>query len=234
MCLAAPSHVLNGIPHAANVYDPFVEAATGIIRQLPPLPPPAPPSSFHPPLLPPPRSRTICRFRALARRVLGNANHHSQIRREIVQYLDTNRDIDPFQTAITSGIGVQQLPILGEHPRLDRPYDQYLQLMSNSATYMGKPEILAAPLKHGRMIHVSLNSIAPAHHSDSQFRHNPLAFQSNVQTLRLSHYCLPNVHYTLQCTSSRCLGLPYIGVLPTRENSYQRNSRRFETKDVTG
>ena len=86
MCLISPSHVLNGIPHAANVvYDPFVEAATGIVRQLPPLLPPAPPSSSRASSLPPPRSWNICReigdgscgFRALARRLLGDDNLHS-------------------------------------------------------------------------------------------------------------------------------------------------------------
>ena len=45
------------------------------------------------------------------------------MRREIVQYLDANRHIDTFQTAITSGIGVEQLPVLGELPRLYQSYD---------------------------------------------------------------------------------------------------------------
>ena len=164
MCLISPSHVLNGIPHAANVvYDPFVEAATGIVRQIPPLPPFLPPSSFHPPSLPPTPSWSICHeigdgscgFRALARALLGDANLHSQIRQEIVQYLDANRHIHTFQAAITSGIGIENLPILGEPPCLYQSYDHYLELMSNPATYMGHPEIIAAQLKYGRTVHVS-------------------------------------------------------------------------------
>ncbi|CAN0541944.1 unnamed protein product, partial [Laminaria digitata] len=82
-------------------------------------------------------------FRALARRLLGDANLHSQMRREIVQYLDANRHIDTFQTAITSGIG--------------QSYNHYLHLMSNPATLMGQPEILAAQLKYGKSTFVLLD-----------------------------------------------------------------------------
>ena len=93
MCLISPSHALSGIPHAANVvYDPFMEATTGIVRQIPPLPHLRPLRGYHRPPSPPTPSWTICRdagnpscrFRALARGLLGDSNLHSQVRREIV------------------------------------------------------------------------------------------------------------------------------------------------------
>ena len=148
MCLLPPTHVLNGVPHTANVvYSLFVEAATGDTINRKPLPPSF---SFHE------QSRhtrnlptwSICRelgddgcgFRALARQILGDPSRHPRIRQEAVQYLSSHRDNPDFN--IISGIDIEPLHYMHKEPHTYTSYDDYLHIMSSNDTFMLGSHIL--------------------------------------------------------------------------------------------
>lgn len=97
-----------------------------------------------------------CGFRALARRIFGHPDMHIQVRQDVVQYLSGSRAHPNFQMAISAGIGLEHIYILGAAPVLYPSYDHYLQIMSPPSTYMREPEIVAARLKYERQIEVTV------------------------------------------------------------------------------
>ncbi|CAM9954249.1 unnamed protein product, partial [Laminaria digitata] len=91
-----------------------------------------------------------CGFRFLSRHILGNPDLHAQIRNEVVQYLHQHRDNQDFN--ISTGIGIEHIYALGQPPSIYTSYNDYLQAMSSSTSYMGQPEIIAAGLLYDKNI----------------------------------------------------------------------------------
>ena len=58
--------------------------------------------------------------------------------------------------AISAGISLEHLHILGSTPQLYTSYDHYLQLMSLPSTYMGELEVVTARLKYQREINITI------------------------------------------------------------------------------
>lgn len=139
MVLVPPNHIMNSIPHTANiVYPPLVHAAVGPAAKTSVSVPPRPPN------IPPTNTWTVvnetgdgaCGFRAISRHIHHDPNKHLQTRLEIIQYMRENRQDPNLQNSITAGINTEQLHILGQPPTTYTSYDDYLRIMSNPHAYL--------------------------------------------------------------------------------------------------
>ena len=116
-----------------------------------------------------------CGFRAISRRIHGDPHKHQQVRSEILQYMNNNRNDPNFHNANSPGINKEYLYILGESPTHYTSYDDYLQIMSHPRAYLGEPEIFAAMRKYDLPINVAF--------SQSQLPNPPDADPSSIQLL---------------------------------------------------
>ena len=163
MCLLPSSHIANDVAHAPNVvYSPFIVAATG--NNLPPRP------SLPPPRPPPSMNWTIideigdgaCLLRCISRKVFGNPEQHYSVRVSILQYMNEHLHVTlpnselSFHDAISVGIGIEPVQILGCPPTLYSPARQYLQLMANPHAYAGYLEIVAAQFTYNLFISITI------------------------------------------------------------------------------
>lgn len=168
MVLLPPDHIMNNTPHVENcVYDPFTAAATGQTSSTLPSTPPPNSSRALPPNPPPPPQNTwsivseigdgACGFRALSRQIYNDPHKHVQVRSEVLQYMSQNRNHPDFQHAVMTGVNTEYLNIHGTNPLQYTSYDNYLDIMSHTSTYIGEPEIEAARRRYNIPINVSLS-----------------------------------------------------------------------------
>ena len=172
MCLLPREHIVDGIPYTENVvYPPFTTAATGQTPTPSPsqppnasLPPPPPNASNQPPpdRQPPPQTWRVvdeigdgaCGFRAIARRIYNDPNRHFQVRAEVIQYMNENRNDPDMLNAISAGMNNELLHRLGEPPQQYTSNENYLTIMSHPRAYLGEPEIHASRQRYNIPINV--------------------------------------------------------------------------------
>ena len=175
MCLLPQEHIVDGIPHTENiVYPPFTAAATGQAVTPPPYQPPntSPPAPSNASSQPssdsqtPPPTWTVvdeigdgaCGFRGIARRIYNDPNRHYQVRSEILQYMNENRNDPNLLNAISAGMNHELLQALGEPPQQYTSYDNYLSIMSHPRAYLGEPEIYACMQRYNIPINVTIGN----------------------------------------------------------------------------